>query len=154
MSKRDDSPKTFVYEEPSYLDMPPPQDGYVYRWLRISILGDRGYEDDIKNISLREREGYVFVNADELPDDWQGKIPVHESGRYKGVVGHGDVALAKIEEGRAKARQEFYERKAQDMEHAINVQLGRESAKRPDMPIYNDSKSKVTTGSRAANFDD
>ena len=153
MSKRENSVREFVYEEPSLLDMPPAPDGYTYRWIRVMIMGNQGYEDDIKNISLREREGFVFVREDELDPEWRNRLPVRESGRYEGVIGHGDVALAKIPTERAEARHRFYEQKAQDMEHAINVQLGQASRQNPKMPIYNESTSKVTTGTRATSFD-
>jgi hypothetical protein len=76
---------------------------------------------------------------------------VREEGRYLGAVCRGDVALAKKPTVKVKARQKFYENKADDMMDAVNAQLMKNSDSR--MPISNTSKS-VTTRGRQPSFQD
>ena len=111
--------------------------GMVLRWIRIQIRG----ADDYQNVGKRQRDGWVFVTPDEVPELSTSSI-VKEGGRYAGTVVRGDVALAKMPEGRAIARTEHYENKAQNLMNAVNSQLMSNNDSR--MPIYNNSKSTVS----------
>jgi hypothetical protein len=111
----------------------------VLRWIRIQIRG----ADDYQNVGKRQRDGWVFVTPDEVPELSTSSI-VREGGRYAGTVVRGDVALAKMPEGRAIARREHYENKANELMNAVNSQLMSNNDSR--MPIYNNSKSTVTRG--------
>ncbi|MAU75329.1 MAG: hypothetical protein CL831_00460 [Crocinitomicaceae bacterium] len=113
--------------------------GMVLRWIRIQIRG----ADDYQNVGKRQRDGWVFVTPDEVPELSTSSI-VKEGGRYAGTVVRGDVALAKMPEGRAIARTEHYENKAQNLMNAVNSQLMSNNDSR--MPIYNNSKSTVSRG--------
>ena len=113
--------------------------GMVLRWIRIQIRG----ADDYQNVGKRQRDGWVFVTPDEVPEMSTSSI-VKEGGRYAGTVVRGDVALAKMPEGRAIARTEHYENKAQNLMNAVNSQLMSNNDSR--MPIYNNSKSTVSRG--------
>ena len=113
--------------------------GMVLRWIRIQIRG----ADDYQNVGKRQRDGWVFVTPDEVPELSTSSI-VREGGRYAGTVVRGDVALAKMPEGRAIARREHYENKAHDLMNAVNSQLMSNNDSR--MPIYNNSKSTVSRG--------
>ena len=118
----------------------------VLRWIRIQIRG----VDDYQNVGKRLKDGWVFVTPDEVPELGASSI-VKENGRYAGVVVRGDVALAKMPEGRAIARREHYEDKANELMDAVDNQLMSKSNSR--MPIYNNSKSTVTKG-RSPRFQD
>ena len=113
--------------------------GMTLRWIRIHIRG----VDDYQNVGKRQRDGWVFVTPDEVPELSSTSI-VMETGRYAGTVVRGDVALAKMPAGRAKARQEHYENKANELMNAVNSQLMSNNDSR--MPIFNTSKSTVTRG--------
>ena len=113
--------------------------GMVLRWIRIQIRG----ADDYQNVGKRQRDGWVFVTPDEVPELSTSSI-VREGGRYAGTVVRGDVALAKMPEGRAIARREHYENKANELMNAVNSQLMSNNDSR--MPIYNNSKSTVSRG--------
>ena len=113
--------------------------GMVLRWIRIQIRG----ADDYQNVGKRQRDGWVFVTPDEVPEMSTSSI-VKEGGRYAGTVVRGDVALAKMPEGRAIARREHYENKANELMNAVNSQLMSNNDSR--MPIYNNSKSTVSRG--------
>ena len=106
-SSRTHQKRKVTYTPPSYLDAPKPNDGGIkYRWLRVSMGG----EDDARNIAKKKREGYEFVRKEEHPDF---DVPVHESGKYAGVIGSGDLVLAKIPVEMAEAKNEYYQNRTQ-----------------------------------------
>ena len=137
--------EVYTFEEEDALAIPEDvkarflNQGMVLRWIRIQIRG----ADDYQNVGKRQRDGWVFVTPDEVPELSTSSI-VKENGRYAGTVVRGDVALAKMPEGRAIARREHYENKANELMNAVNSQLMSNSDSR--MPIYNNSKSTVTRG--------
>ena len=142
----------WTFEEPDALQIPESVqarfDGeqMSLRWIRISVRG----QDDISNVGKRLQEGWVFVTPDEVPEMGVTSF-VREDGRYQGTVCRGDLALAKMPSGKVKARQKFYEKKANDMMDAVNAQLMKSSDSR--MPISNSSKSETTRG-RQPSFQD
>ena len=121
-------------------------EGMVLRWIRIQLRGG----DDYQNVGKRLKDGWVFVTPDEVPALSASSV-VKENGRYAGAIVRGDVALAKMPEGRAIARREHYENKANELMDAVDNQLMSKSNSR--MPIYNNSKSTVTKG-RSPRFQD
>ena len=137
--------EVYTFEEEDALAIPEDvkarflNQGMVLRWIRIQIRG----ADDYQNVGKRQRDGWVFVTPDEVPELSTSSI-VKENGRYAGTVVRGDVALAKMPEGRAIARREHYENKANELMNAVNSQLMSNSDSR--MPIYNNSKSTVSRG--------
>ena len=140
----------WTFEEPDALQIPEAVqarfDGeqMSLRWIRISVRG----QDDISNVGKRLQEGCVCVPPDEVPEMSVTSF-VREDGRYQGTVCRGDLALAKMPSGKVKARQKFYEKKANDQMDAVNAQLMKSSDSR--MPISNTSRS-VTTRGRVPNF--
>ena len=142
----------YVFEEPDALSVPDSvqarfdAEDMSLRWIRISVKG----QDDITNVGKNQQQGWVFVTPDEVPEMAITSF-VREEGRYLGAVCRGDVALAKKPVTKVKARQKFYEKKANDMMDAVNAQLMKGSDSR--MPISNSSKS-VTTRGRQPSFQD
>jgi hypothetical protein len=136
---------TYTFEEADALQIPEEvterfkNQGMALRWIRVQIRG----ADDYQNVGKRQRDGWVFVTPDEVPELGASSI-VMEQGRYAGTVVRGDLALAKMPEGRAIARREHYENKANELMNAVNSQLMSNNDSR--MPIYNNSKSTVTRG--------
>ena len=142
----------YFFEEPDALTIPDmvqarfDNEEMSLRWIRISVKG----EDDIMNVGKKQQEGWIFVTPDEVPEMAITSF-VREEGRYLGAVCRGDLALAKKPTVKVKARQKFYENKANDMMDAVNAQLMKNSDSR--MPISNTSKS-VTTRGRQPSFQD
>ena len=140
----------WTFEEPDALAIPDvvqarfDNEGMALRWIRISLKG----QDDITNVGKKQQAGWVFVTPDEVPEMAVTSF-VREDGRYQGTVCRGDLALAKMPSGKVKARQRFYEKKANDQMDAVNAQLMKSSDSR--MPISNTSKS-VTTKGRQPSF--
>lgn len=142
----------WTYEEPDALTIPEvvkaryDSEGMALRWLRISLKG----QDDITNVGKKQQAGWVFVTPDEVPEMAVTSF-VRDEGRYLGTVCRGDLALAKKPTVKVKARQKFYEDKANEQMDAVNAQLMKNSDSR--MPISNTSKS-VTTRGRQPSFQD
>jgi hypothetical protein len=102
-----------------------------------------GGEDDARNISKRRREGYEFVRKEEHPDY---DVPVHESGKYAGVIGTGDLVLAKIPVEMAEAKQEYYASKTTTQTAAVDADILKEQ--HPSMPVTQRRKSSVSFGKK------
>ena len=142
----------YTFEEPDALSIPDSvqakfdNEEMSLRWIRISVRG----EDDITNVGKNQQQGWVFVTPDEVPEMAVTSF-VRDEGRYLGAVCRGDLALAKKPTAKVKARQKFYENKANEQMDAVNAQLMKSSDSR--MPITNTSKS-VTTRGRQPSFQD
>ena len=142
----------YFFEEPDALTIPDlvqarfDNEEMSLRWIRISVKG----EDDIMNVGKKQQEGWIFVTPDEVPEMAITSF-VRDEGRYLGAVCRGDLALAKKPTIKVKARQKFYENKANEQMDAVNAQLMKNSDSR--MPISNTSKS-VTTRGRQPSFQD
>ena len=129
-----------TYTPPSYLDAPKPKvDGIKYRWLRVSAGG----EDDARNISKRKREGYEFVKKEAHPDF---DVPMHESGKYAGVIGHGDLVLAKIPIEMADAKRDYFQNRTKQQTQAVDADVLKEQ--HPSMPITQQRKSSSSVGKK------
>ena len=126
-----------TWTPPSSLDAPRPKDGFRHRWIRLEIMG----QDDTKNISSKLRSGWELVRADEYPGENFSTIT---EGKYTGVIGHGGLALARIPEEVAKARNEYFARRTQESEQAIKNDLLKDQ--HPSMPINSDRQTRVTFG--------
>ena len=126
-----------VWTPPSSLDAPPAKAGYRNRWIRSETMGF----NDTKNIAASLREGYELVRADEYPD---GDYPTITEGKYAGVIGVGGLLLARIPEENAAQIEDYYNRKTQEKEEAINNDLMKE--KQAGMKFRNESASSVTFG--------
>ena len=142
----------YFFEEPDALTIPDlvqarfDNEEMSLRWIRISVKG----EDDIMNVGKKQQEGWIFVTPDEVPEMAITSFE-RDEGRYLGAVCRGDLALAKKPTVKVRARQKFYEDKANEQMDAVNAQLMKSSDSR--MPITNTSKS-VTTRGRQPSFQD
>ncbi len=126
-----------TWTPPSSLDAPRPKDGFRHRWIRLEVLG----QDDTKNVSSKLRSGWELVRADEYPGE---SYSVITEGKYAGVIGHGGLALARIPEEVAKARNAYFAKQTKDREDAVNNDLYKDQ--HPSMPINNERQTRVTFG--------
>ena len=126
-----------IWTPPNSLDAPPAPEGYRHQWIRAESLGFQ----DTKNVAGRIRSGYELVRADEYPDQ---DFPQMSEGRYAGVIGVGGLLLARIPEEIAAQIEEYYNKKTQEKEEAINNDLMKE--RQAGMKFRNESASSVTFG--------
>ena len=135
---RDKASRRKPWQPPSLLDAPPPPQGYVYRWIRESMIG----QNDPANMSKRIREGWEPVSAKDHPDF---EAPTIDDGKHAGVIGVGGLILAKIPKETVDERRAYYQNVADQQIQAVDNDLMRESNQ--VMPISNPNRStKVTFG--------
>jgi hypothetical protein len=135
---RDSEARLKPWQPPSLLDAPTPPDGYIYRWLRESMVG----VEDKANMSKRIREGWEPVRAEEHPEF---EAPTVEDGRHIGVIGVGGLILAKMPIETVEQRRAYYKKMAADQMQAVDSNLMRESDSR--MPISQPNRnSQITFG--------
>ena len=135
---RDKESRRKPWQPPSLLDAPPPPQGYVYRWIRESMIG----QNDPANMSKRVREGWEPVRAEDHPDF---EAPSIEDGKHAGVIGVGGLILAKIPKETVEERRAYYQNLSDSQIQAVDNDLMRESNQ--VMPISNPNRTtKVTFG--------
>ncbi len=135
---RDKQSRRKPWQPPSLLDAPPPPQGYVYRWIRESMIG----QNDPANMSKRVREGWEPVRAEDHPDF---EAPSIEDGKHAGVIGVGGLILAKIPKETVEERRAYYQNLSDSQIQAVDNDLMRESNQ--VMPISNPNRTtKVTFG--------
>ena len=119
------------------LETPPAPEGYEYRWIRESMLG----QEDRANVSRRLREGWEPVRADEYPDF---ESPSLDEGRYAGVIGVGGLILCRIPKETVDERSEYFKAKTRDQMLSVDNDLMKEEHQA--MPINKNRQSRVTFG--------
>jgi len=124
---------------PSDLDAPPAPPGYRHRWIRVQA----GAVDDSKNVAGKLREGYELVRSEEYPDF---VTPSIQKGTYAGVIGVGDVMLARIPDEMAEERQAHYQQRASDQITAVDNDLMKANAHDTMRVVKPDRQSRVTFG--------
>jgi hypothetical protein len=138
-STRAKTAKKTTWTPPNSLDAPPAPHGFRHRWIRTEVLGF----DDTKNVASKLREGWELVRADEYPDSAYPTMD-HKSGKYSGVIGVGGLVLARIPEGIAKSREQYFQKLTKERDEAVNNDLLKEQ--HPSMPINQDRQTRVTFG--------
>ena len=133
---RDKGSRPKPWQPPSMLDAPTPPDGYIYRWLRESMVG----VEDKANMSKRIREGWEPVRAEEHPEF---EAPTVEDGRHAGVIGVGGLVLAKMPIETVEQRRAYYNQLAADQIQSVDSNLMRESDSR--MPISKPNRNTQVT---------
>ena len=116
---------------------PTPEDGYVYRWIRVSTRG----VSDATNVSSKLREGWEPVRADAHPEIFTDAVI---DNRFKDNIVVGGLMLCKAPEEMVAERNDYYKQQTAAKMQSVDNNLMRESD--PRMPIFNDRKSSVTFG--------
>lgn len=132
--------RTQAWKPPSVLPDPIPQDGWIFRWIRTASLGNL----DNKNASMRLREGWEPVRADDHPEL---KIMSDHNSEWakRGGIEVGGLLLCKMPAENVLARQKHYSEKADQQVQAIDNNYMREND--PRMPMLRpERKTRVTFG--------
>ena len=128
-------PKSWM--PPQLLPDPTPEEGYVYRWIRISTLGS----NDPINVSSKLREGWEPVKASAHPEI---QLMGTGSGRFPDSIEIGGLMLCKTPKEFTEQRNEFYQRQADGNMQAVDNNFMRESD--PRMPMFKERRSEVSFG--------
>lgn len=106
LDKRGSSERKRSWVEPSLLPEPEPQDGWVFKWVRVSSRGT----DDKLNVDKRFREGWEQVRAEDHPEilaAW------HMPANKTGVIESGGLVLCKMPQEMVDQRNAEYLRRTQ-----------------------------------------
>jgi hypothetical protein len=133
--RQEDAREELTWTPPSLLPEPEQDPDYVYRWVRVSLLGD----DDPVNVSAKRREGFEPVPATEQPH-----MTGVKSGKYKDFIEIGGLLLCKAPRRMMEQRKAHFDRMTKQQQQSVDQNLMKEQDAR--MPLFKESKSKTTTG--------
>ena len=120
------------------LPTPAPQDGYVFHWKRVSMMGTA----DPSNMAKARREGWEPCKAAEHPEFANDLVAFGLEAT--GLIEIGGLVLCKTTVENAKARKEYYENQARASMQSVDNNFLRESD--PRMPLFSEKQSKVSFG--------
>ena len=123
---------------PELLPSPDPEDGYEFRWIRISTLGTA----DPGHISAKLREGWEPVKASEHPE-----IQIMATGdkpRFPDSIVIGGLLLCKTPKEFVAQRNSYYQRQTDGQMQSVDNAFMREND--PRMPLYRERRSEVKFG--------
>lgn len=123
---------------PQLLPDPTPEEGYRFRWIRVSTLGVA----DPMNVSSKLREGWEPVKASEHPE-----IQLMGTGdkpRFPDSIEIGGLILCKTPIELAEQRNAYYVAQANGQMNAIDNNFMRENDAR--MPLFKERRTEVTFG--------
>lgn len=123
--------KVRQWQPAATLPDPDPQPGYIYRWIRTSMLG----QADPTNVSGKMREGWEPVRAEDHPEMMISSSP-------SGNVEIGGLMLCKTPVEFADQRNAFYAKQARAQMDSVNNTLMREND--PRMPLFREHKSEIS----------
>jgi hypothetical protein len=122
---------------PQLLPDPNPEEGYAFRWIRISSLG----KEDATNISGKLREGWEPVRASDHPEI---RLFGSTNGKFPDSVEVGGLLLCKTPVEFTQQRDEYYRKQAEAQMASVDNTYMREND--PRMPMFKERKSTVTFG--------
>lgn len=122
---------------PQLLPDPTPEEGYAYRWIRISTLN----KADATNISSKLREGWEPVKASDHPEI---RLFGSASGQFPDSVEVGGLLLCKTPVEFTEQRNAYYSKQAEAQMQSVDNTFMREND--PRMPMFKERSSKVTFG--------
>lgn len=125
------------WSPPQLLPDPHPEDGYAFRWIRLSTLGSA----DAMNISLKLREGWEPVKASEHPEII---LMSGQTNRFPDSIEIGGLLLCKTPVEFTQQRDEYYQEQANAQMSSVDNTYMRESD--PRMPMFKERSTKVTFG--------
>jgi hypothetical protein len=135
------------YNPPDALAIPPmpDTDAYVYRWIRYRA----GNEEDYTNINARLREGWKFVQLEELPEGYVFPSIGSKIQILDGCALNGDLVLAKLPRRKAEAIRRFAEERGQMAERAFDAKtISYDDGMGPRVHFANEGSKRIARGRR------
>jgi hypothetical protein len=133
---RESGERKRTWQQPSALPTPEPKDGLSFRWIRTSTLG----EADNRNVSMRFREGYTPVKAEDHPELM---VMSDVDSRFKGNIEVGGLLLCSIPTEIVEDRNDQMAQKAKQQMDSVDRNYLRESD--PRMPVLKPERSSRTS---------
>jgi len=138
LETRDNTTRKESWQPPAILPDPTPQEGWVFRWVRTSMMG----HEDNRHVSMRFREGWQPVKAVDHPELMV--IPDHGT-RFEGNVEVGGLLLCKAPVEQVEAAREYNQRNSTQQMQAVDNSYMKDND--PRMPkLQSERNTKVTFG--------
>lgn len=137
LENRDVAQRKMTWTPPQTLPEPEPQEGWVFRWIRVSIMG----QPDPTNASAKFREGWEPVKAEDQPTLMLQSDP---NGRFKGNIEIGGLLLCKAPVELMKQRDQHYANQTQAQVRSVDNSFMRLSDER--MPLFSEKRSTTSFG--------
>jgi len=134
---REKTARRASWKRPEVLPSPNPEQGYKFRWIRVSTQGNV----DATNVSSKIREGWEPVKAVDHPEITLVTI---ENERFKDNLIIGGLMLCKAPEEMVEERNSYYSDQSKAQINSVDNNLMREND--PRMPLFNDRRTNVTFG--------
>ena len=123
---------------PEKLPSPNPEDGYEFRWIRVSTLGTA----DPGHVSAKLREGWEPVKASEHPE--VQIMATGEKPRFPDSIEIGGLLLCKTPKEFVEQRNSYYQRQTDGQMQSVDNAFMREND--PRMPLFKQRRSEVSFG--------
>ena len=137
LENRESAQRNKTWTPPQTLPAPNPQPGWVFRYIRTSIMGTA----DPSNTSAKFREGWEPVKAEDHPELMHMTDP---NSRFKGNIEIGGLLLCKAPEELMKQRDEYYAQQAKAQLQSVDNNFMRLNDER--MPLFSERKTSVSFG--------
>ena len=137
LENRESAQRNKVWTPPQTLPAPNPQAGWVFRYIRTSIMGTA----DPSNTSAKFREGWEPVKAEDHPELMHHADP---SSKFKGNIEIGGLLLCKAPEELMKQRESYYAQQAKAQLDSVDNNYMRLNDER--MPLFSERKTTVSFG--------
>jgi hypothetical protein len=125
------------WQQPELLPEPDKQEGYAYRWIRVSTLNNA----DPRNLSAKLREGWEAVKSEEQP---QLAMLADPNSRFKDNIEVGGLLLCKTPKEFVQQRNEHFDKLSQSQTESVDNNIMRQSDAR--MPMFSERKSTTSFG--------
>jgi len=122
---------------PQLLPDPNPEEGYAFRWIRVSTLGN----NDPMNVSSKLREGWEPVKVSDHPEL---QHLCDEKSRIPGTLEVGGLVLCRTPKELVDQRNAFYTGQATGQMESVDNTFMREND--PRMPLFKQRRSEVSFG--------
>lgn len=137
VENRESAQRKATWTPPQILPAPKEQPGWVFRWIRTSLMGVA----DPTNTSAKLREGWEPCKAEDHPELMLQADP---NSRFKGNIEIGGLLLCKAPEEMMKQRDDYYLKQAHSQMEAVDNNFMRSNDQR--MPLFNEKRSTTSFG--------
>ena len=138
LTKRETTERVQSWAPPTLLPVPTPQDGYSFRWIRISTMN----QADPTNLSAKLREGWEPVRAADHPE--LQLFGSDADPRFKDNVVVGGLVLCKTPTELVEQRNSYYQQQTDRQTESVDNNFMRQND--PRMPLYSEKRSAVSFG--------
>ena len=138
LNTREKMERPKAWAAPTLLPTPDPQEGYRFRWIRISTMN----QADPTNLSSKLREGWEPVRAVDHPE--LQLYGMDMSDKVKDNVVVGGLMLCKTPTEFVEQRNAHFQKQTDQQSSSVDNNFMREND--PRMPLYNERKSSVSFG--------